>query len=261
MTADQSLFPPSKRVIYGRAPLAEVICQVRYPSLLRIEAEPPAAFQEAVRGRFPYYEVARKSLPDQLPPEILKLLSGTAAKSDHVFASDDRQTTITLGIDALSLTTRAYTCWEDFRRDLSLALDALAANYKPAFYTRVGLRYLNVIIRSELGLQGVPWSELLQPSIAGELTLPGWEPHVQEFQNTIRCNLPEGGAFLLQHGYGNRIGSTEQGYIIDFDFYNDAKTEVNDGLATANALNQHSGSAFRACISPALHDKLEPHDL
>jgi len=261
VTGKPSLFPPSKRVIYGRAPLAEVICQVRYPSLLRIEAEPPAAFQEAVRARFPYYEVARKGLPDQLPAEILKLLSGTAGKSDHVFSSDDRQTTITLGIDGLSLTTRAYTQWEDFRADLVLALEALVANYKPAFYTRVGLRYQNVIVRSEIGLQDVPWSKLLQASIAGELTLPRWEEQIQEFHNTIRCNLPDGGAFLLQHGYGKRVGSTEDGYIIDFDFYNDARTEVNDGLTAADTLNQHSGSAFRACISPVLHDRLEPHDL
>jgi uncharacterized protein (TIGR04255 family) len=166
-----------------------------------------------------------------------------------------------LGVDALAVTTCRYTKWEDFRENLALALGALIGDYKPAFFTRVGLRYQNLIMRSDLGLDGVPWSQLLEPSIAGELALPNWEQHVQEFRNIIRCNLPTGGAFLLQHGYGNRSGSSEQGYIIDFDFYNDAKTEVNDGLTAANMLNRHSGSAFRACISKTLHDKLEPHHL
>jgi hypothetical protein len=42
------LFPPSSRVVYRRAPLIEVVCQLRFPTLLSIESKPPADFQERI---------------------------------------------------------------------------------------------------------------------------------------------------------------------------------------------------------------------
>lgn len=44
------LFPPTQRVIYHKNPLVEVVCQLRFPTILKIDAEIPVAFQEAVRS-------------------------------------------------------------------------------------------------------------------------------------------------------------------------------------------------------------------
>ena len=49
------LFPPTQRVIYHENPLVEVVCQFRFPTILKIDAEIPVAFQEAVRSTFPDY--------------------------------------------------------------------------------------------------------------------------------------------------------------------------------------------------------------
>ena len=51
-------FPDSERVIYQRNPLLEVICQLRFPSILRIDSEAPAVFQERVRKEYPMYQEA-----------------------------------------------------------------------------------------------------------------------------------------------------------------------------------------------------------
>jgi uncharacterized protein (TIGR04255 family) len=40
----------SPRVIYGRNPLEQVICQIRFPTILKIDTELPAAFQEQIRS-------------------------------------------------------------------------------------------------------------------------------------------------------------------------------------------------------------------
>src|SRR5256885_3722562 len=53
MKAADQLFPDSPRVIYGKAPLTAVICQLRFPPILRIESTVPADFQERVRTQFP----------------------------------------------------------------------------------------------------------------------------------------------------------------------------------------------------------------
>jgi uncharacterized protein (TIGR04255 family) len=46
-------FPETDRVIYGKKPLDRVICQVRFPAILRIESELPTLFQETIRSQFP----------------------------------------------------------------------------------------------------------------------------------------------------------------------------------------------------------------
>ena len=49
------LFAPYERYQYARAPLVEVICQLRFPTILSIGAKEPAEFQEAIRKDLPQY--------------------------------------------------------------------------------------------------------------------------------------------------------------------------------------------------------------
>ena len=68
------LFPPSPRVIYSKAPLVQVICQLRFPTLLSIESQPPVEFQERIRDHFPLLEKVTNPLQTQLPPEVFQAL-------------------------------------------------------------------------------------------------------------------------------------------------------------------------------------------
>lgn len=56
------LYSDSPRVHYDKAQLAEVICQLRFPSILAISAREPADFQDAIRSMFPRY-AARQEQP------------------------------------------------------------------------------------------------------------------------------------------------------------------------------------------------------
>ena len=46
-------FPETDRVIYAHNPLEQVICQFRFPPILRIDSELPAQFQDRIRHEFP----------------------------------------------------------------------------------------------------------------------------------------------------------------------------------------------------------------
>ena len=48
-------FPETERVIYEKNPLNKVICQLRYPPILRIDSEVPSKFQDAIIDNFPLY--------------------------------------------------------------------------------------------------------------------------------------------------------------------------------------------------------------
>ena len=49
------LFPKGNRVIYKGCPLINVICQLRFPPVLKIDSDLPSAFQIAIQKEFPIY--------------------------------------------------------------------------------------------------------------------------------------------------------------------------------------------------------------
>lgn len=257
-------FPISPRVIYDRTPLREVICQFRFPPILRVEAQTPADFQDRVRNRFPLLEQNQPvsaNILAQLPNDLLNALGAPINNTSYIFRADDGSH-LTLTRDSLALTVTAYTRWEDFRATLVPALDALVEIYQPAHFTRVGLRYLNVILRDALGLNGHSWGDILIPEIAGELALPQWELGTEDARRVIRSKIANtGDAVLLQHGLAQVQGAAETGYMLDFDFYSDIRTEVGDAHATVDRLNGYTGRAFRWSIKPDVHAAMGPREL
>ena len=61
------MFSSSERKILEKNQLLEVICQLRYFDILKIDASEPVEFQEAIRAEYPQY--AKKV--EQLPPQIV----------------------------------------------------------------------------------------------------------------------------------------------------------------------------------------------
>src|SRR5437870_12070185 len=119
------MFPPSPREIYSKAPLVEVICQLKFPSLLRIEGEVPAQFQERIRSIFPLFERGSSPMPPQLPPEILQFIRQQVSAVTYQFLTEDRVSTVTLSPDSLALTTTKYERWERFFDQLRAPMAAL----------------------------------------------------------------------------------------------------------------------------------------
>ena len=50
------MFSNEERMIYAKRQLVEVICQLRFPEILSIDASEPAAFQDRIRREYPQYE-------------------------------------------------------------------------------------------------------------------------------------------------------------------------------------------------------------
>ena len=261
-SAEVDFFPEAPRVIYDKAPLSRVICQLRFPSVLKIESSIPADFQERIRGRFPVFEKSNQilpTLPAGIPPNFAELLAGQAVGASNRFATEDGKSTIELSSSSIGFSEGNYTRWEAFRETIDLSLRALIEIYRPAYFTRIGLRYINLVNREKIGLEDAHWASLLSKDISSELSIPFFERNIDEFQKLIRINNPNGqGGFLLQHGIVKDQNATSKVYSIDFDFYHDKRTEVNLALAIADELHRLSGRAFRWAISDLLHSSLGP---
>ena len=55
-------FPEATRVIYHKNPLTDVICQLRFPPILKIDSEIPSLFQDTIREQYPLTPVLIKFL-------------------------------------------------------------------------------------------------------------------------------------------------------------------------------------------------------
>ncbi len=254
-------FPESPRVIYQRNTLKEVICQLRFPTILRIDSDPPA-FQERVRHDYPLYKEADVFAGPQLPPEVLNLFRGNIAPPiTRQFQSADERWTLGLNRDFLALSTNCYERWEGFRPRLVAAVTALQEAYAPAFYSRTGLRYRNVIDRAALDLPERPWADLLASHVAAELSAPDMASDVVEAaHNTVFRLDGDGGQVRLMRAL-QKSDSGSAVYVIDADFFTETRTEPANAFVLLDHFNRQAARLFRWCISPALHEHLGPRPI
>ena len=261
------MFSNEERCLYRRNQLAEVICQLRFPEILSIEANAPVEFQEAIRQEFPQFQ-RRQEMP--VPPMNgnLPQLPGQkpAPVTNYQFASADGIWRINLTSRFISLTCSRDTCWEDFAKKLDKPLAAFIRTYKPAYFERVGLRYLNFISRNSLDLNGIPFSQLLSPSYLGPLALESVsEPSVSRCSVDTEMAIRGGCRVKLHAGPGlvKRNGQSDQEvkFIFDQDLYMPGQVPVNHSAGALQTLHSQAFAIFRGAITETLHDALEPQYL
>jgi uncharacterized protein (TIGR04255 family) len=254
-------FPQVERVIFGTNPLEEVICQLKFPPILKIDTETPAAFQDRIRANYPFYRNLQGMGLSPVPHNLVNLGGGPFPMMpggvSHLFSSKDEQWTLALTREFLGLTCKRYKQWEEFRDHLSQSFAALRDLYSPHFFVRVGLRYRNLIRRSRLGLVGLDWSELLKPWIAGAYSSPHVRGDVENNSIQMLIRLKNDlGRVLVSSGAFKERGTDEECYLIDADFFTERHTEPSDVLEHLDSLNVQSDRFFHWCIGDTLRDAL-----
>ncbi len=259
------MFSQEAHCHYRRNPLGEVICQLRFPEILTIEANPPVDFQEAIRADFPRYSLRREAPAPTLVGAPGNLtLQNQPEKNNYQFVSADSLWRINLTSGFISLACSRYPCWEDFAHKLDKPLAAFIRIYRPAFFERVGLRYLNFISRSGLGLEGVPFRDLITPAYLGLLS----DEEVQESaaaRSSVDAELAvRGGCRVKLHagpGLVKRNGQPdpEVKFIFDQDLYMAGNVPVNLSAGALQTLHSQAFTIFRGAITDTLHDAMEPN--
>ncbi len=254
------LFAENDRYAYVRSPLIETICQLRFPTILSIGSTEPAQFQEAIRADFPRY-VARQ---EGQPPKVVNgKLEQTPPITNYNFISSDGRWKVNLTKDFIALSTLSYTRWEDFAQRLDKILALFIQIYQPAFFERIGLRYVNAFSRNRLGLEGELWDDLINAPFIGVLS----EPDVDETKTSkcsldVEVNLGEQRHMKLHAGpglLGDGKKDPEPKFILDGDF-----SVVDKELPAAriagdlDVLHDYAVRLFNATVSQELRDAMGP---
>ncbi|MBQ7566722.1 MAG: TIGR04255 family protein [Oscillospiraceae bacterium] len=259
------MFANEPRCIYAKNQILEAVCQFRFPAILQIETSVPADFQEAIRQTFPRYETRKEqpapkvtATPGQ-PPKVEQQQPIT----NHAFLTADGAWRVNLTQGFIALTSTRYTRWEEFARMLDQPLAHFIRIYKPAYFDRVGLRYVNAFSRKELDLEERPWRELIEEKYVGLLAdelIP--EGSFARCTQDAELSLPGGCRLKLHTGPGvvRRGNQTEQEtrFMLDTDFSMSGNVQTSMSAAAMNTLHTHADSVFRDAITDVLHDAMEP---
>ena len=201
------LFAEYDRCQYARSPLVEVICQLRFPTILNIGAKDPAEFQEAVRHDFPRYMARQEQLPPKVKPGPTPALEPQAPITNYNFVSADGKWKLNLTSSFIALSTLRYQRWEDFAARLDKPLAQFIQIYQPAFFERIGLRYVNAFSRRALGLEELLWDDLIREPYLGILGEPDVEEaDVSKCAVDVESALAGGYRMKLHAGPGAAFG-------------------------------------------------------
>lgn len=258
------MFFDADRCIYRKSQLVEVICQLRFPTILSIGAREPVDFQEAVRMDFPQYSARKEVLPPKVSgrPGDMRIEEQPPV-TNYQFISADGRWKVNLTKDFIALATPAYTCWEDFAKQLDKVLAIFIETYKPAYFERVGLRFVNAFSRNALDLEDCRFSDLIQPGYLGLLAEDDAEERsFIKAKQEVEMTLPGGCRLKLNAGPGmvkkNNVEDKEIKFIMDLDLFMMGNVPVNHSAASLNTVHLNADRVFRGAITKTLHDAMEP---
>ncbi len=256
------MFSTESRCIYTNNQITEVICQLRFPEILAIGANLPVDFQEAIRAEFPRYSSRQETPAPKISGTFGDLrLEKQPAVTNYQFVSADGIWRVNLTNTFISLACCRYSSWESFASRLDKPLAAFIRLYQPAFFERVGLRYVNAISRKTLELDGVPFRELITPCYLGILG----EEDISEgaaarctvdtelaIRGGCRAKLHAGPGLLKRNGQPD----PEVKFIFDMDLYMPGKVELNLAAGALQTLHSQSWAIFRGAITDTLHEAM-----
>ncbi len=207
-----------------------------------------------------------------LPKEMAALLAqfpipglGLETNPTHKFLTADSAKMISLSRDFVAVTDKQYRRWEQFLEEVSRAVEALEQVYHPSFYSRIGLRYRDVIDKSDLGLADEKWDSLVNQSLIGVLGAKEVSDLVKEIRTEALITIDEvpGGTVALRHGLQevSQNGKPKQTYVIDADFFTTEKEAMGDVFGALDWFNKIAGRLFRWAITDKLHSALIPTEV
>jgi len=262
------LFSNRPRTIYQNSPAHEVICQLRFPVILSINNTEPADFQEAIRADFPQY-AKQQDVP---APQITGLggpnpqVKQQPPVANYNFLSADGLWKINLTQNFIALSTLRYSGWDAFARELDKPLADFIRLYKPAYFERVGLRYVNIISREKLGLKTAPWTELITaPYLGGLAAEDVREENVSNSAVDLQCKL-DSSCQVKIHAAPGRLRPArpdapqdpELKFIFDLDLSMGGNIPCTLSAGALETLHAHATDAFEGAVTDTLRQAMGP---
>lgn len=249
-------FEPKPEIKLDKAPLDEVICQVKFSPILSISKNIPSEFQEIVRARFPNYEAVQNFVFQVPGVGSTEGVSVEAPPKSHNFITKDGKSKVTITSDYFAFSTKNYTHWAAFLENLKIIEKGVAKVYQISTASRVGLRFINRFTPKNSGFHST--NELLG-LFRDELTcIIKADPWKEPNESLVQLVAPDGKAKLaIRIGFGKQ--NREPFFVLDFDYFEDGKViSLNKFADKISYYHSRIYDAFRWCIRDESLDRFSP---
>lgn len=242
------------RVKYLKSTLKEVIFQVRFPKIIKLMEEAPAAFQELIMDKYPIYSVQKNETVVEFNGKQQQQLN----ENSHSFISPSGKTKIDITSTFVAVSTLEYQRWEMFKHEVLDVLNKFYSCYNIPGIQRIGLRYKNLIVRGQLGLGDKSWPELLNANVLGPLaTRDDISSYKTEYElkNSDNC-------FTNRHYELVRERTTnELAMMLDCDYYYTGFFGTNEVSGFSDALHDLSQRFIEESHKEVLLAAMQPEEL
>jgi uncharacterized protein (TIGR04255 family) len=246
----------------ARSPIVTVVWQVRFenhPAL--IAAETALRLQELLGGEteFSLMELPRIKLSVQhvspAPAESASAPAAAETAGGWRLSAADASWHVNVEAGSISVESSRYGSWSaNFLPRLQRVLDAVQDVGPPVVETRLGLRYINIVVGSAVGKSPLSapgeLGGLIEPWLLGPLANSRLQNFVQMAQGRTTFSFADAAA-VLNHG----VVSTENGelgYLLDIDAFREGgRSFQRDRLLSRSViLHDVALGLFQASLTP-----------
>ena len=247
-------------VEYKHNILFNVVFQARFPEIMRIQHEPPIAFQDAIRKEG-YTEINHSvpaTLPGIIPNQALDI-----GRLFH-FLPEQKDWEVTLGQDFISLNChRNYRNYSEFKEKLEKVLRIFYEIYSPSYFTRIGLMYRNMANKVFLPRLQQMSVESFIPEYIFPVLATSMANDILNLRTRSRFDDTEMKATVthtlsqVSGVFGQRQVTNEKSYIIDIDCFYDRNVGVIDEIFTkCDLFKQLERNIFEWSITDVLREAM-----
>ena len=158
----------------------------------------------------------------------------------------------------ISISTLKYTRWEDFFQKFKEVVNIFIEVYKPQFFERIGLRYIDAYKKKELNLDGVSWTKLINQPWIGVLSSIDEKKAVISTIDTEFKKDEKSTRIKVHSGLGRLSNYPDLVFIIDSDFINISNIDIDDWISVSEKLHDYSDEFYQDTITEKLKEQLKP---
>lgn len=235
----------------SKSPLILVLCQVRFSPIMAMGEYFPR-IQDKLRLNG--YPLSKNAI---IQEAVFTPAGATSVKRERWQVQDKAASrSVVVTENFVVFQTTAYSAFEEFVRELNLAVDTLATEVKQLLIQRIGLRYVD-LVRSRAGES---WTDFVQPGLQGlksetflnetqsqlyqsVANTPAGTMIVRLFQNRDGEVLPPDlrEADDLKPRLDRAIAPNELLTILDMDHFSAHQVEYEKGWVEQQAWQLHDG--------------------
>lgn len=210
---------------------------------------------DSILKLFPIFE-PKKHTHKNIDITLTPVKETTKEESHLLFQGNERERTLVIAPDYLSLEYSRYSNFEDMKRELMHTVEALLKQ-EDFSLKRIGLRYINKIQLNEK--DPLNWKKYFIPSLINNLKIVPRQENltrifsniIQTFEDEMTLNFRYG---IFNSDYPSRIKKKE--FILDFDAYKHDLIQSHSIVSEIETYHQRINELFESVIKDEFRNKL-----